>query len=183
MRKKGKIASSIRRFHELSLGVKVTLVLFFLFFVVMAIVHLYPFVWVVNNSLREEFFINQNSMKITESWKFTNYLEVFKGFRVGTSNGEVYYFTMLFNSVWQTAVFLIVNLASSTIVAYNLAKFRFPGRNFLYGFLIFVQTIPIFGASGADFKLKFSLCGVILKNGNFFGIEDSRLKDLERLIY
>ena len=157
MWKKSKIFNAICKFNANSIGVKITLILFFLFFVAMAIIHVYPFIWVINNSLREEFFINQNSMKIAESFKFSNYLDVFKGFRVGTSNGEVYYFTMLFNSVWQTAVFLIVNLASSTIVAYNLAKFRFPGRNFLYGFLIFVQTIPIFGASGADFKLKFSL--------------------------
>ncbi len=154
---KNRITASVRKFHKYEWTVKIILVLFFLFFVLEAIVQLYPFIWVINNSLREEFFINQNSMALTESWKFSNFADVFTGFRVGTNNGEVYYTTMLFNSVWQTFAFLIVNLGSSTLVAYNLAKFRFPGRNFLYGFLIFVQTIPLFGAGAADFKLKYTL--------------------------
>lgn len=157
MKIKSKIGTTFKKFKKYSWGVKLTLILFFLFFLIEALVQLYPFAWVINNSLREEFFINQNSMALTESWKFVNYADVFSGFRASSNRGDVYFFEMLFNSLWQTGVYLLVNLGSSTLVAYALSKFRFPGRGFLYGLLIFVQTIPLFGAGAADYKLKFTL--------------------------
>ncbi len=157
MEKKNKITSALNKFNQYGIGVKIVLIFFFLFFVFEAFISLYPFAWVINNSLREEFYINLNANAMTESWKFSNYLDVFTGLRVGTNQGNVYYMEMLWNSLWQTAIFLIVNLGSSSLVAYNLAKIRFPGRGFLYGLLIFIQTIPLFGAGTADFKLKYTL--------------------------
>ncbi len=150
-----KISAAFKKFNKYSIGVKITLVLFFLFFLFEAFVHIYPFLWVFNNSLREEIFINRSPNTITESWRFANYVDVFTSFKVGAgARGEVYYFEMLWNSVWQTGIYLLVNLMSSTFVAYNLARFRFPGRGILYGVLVFTQTIPLFGAGTADFKLK-----------------------------
>lgn len=64
---------------------------------------------------------------------------------------------MLFNSFWETALFLLANITASLFVAYALAKFRFPGCAFLFAYLIFKQTIPIFGTGAAVFKLKYEL--------------------------
>lgn len=64
---------------------------------------------------------------------------------------------MLWNSVWQTAMYLFINLLSSTLVAYTTAKFRFPGRKLLYGLMIFTQTIPIVGTGAASYKLRYAM--------------------------
>ena len=39
------------------------------------------------------------------------------------------------------------------MLAYALARFRFPGKEFLYGLVIFANTIPIIGTGAAGYKL------------------------------
>ena len=144
-----------KKWRNLDLGVQIFLGAFFLFFTIEAIIQIVPFLWVINNSLKnfQEYAVG-GGMAITKSWAFVNYLYVFKEFTV---NGTIGYGTMLWNSVWQTAVYLVVNLAASLFVAYALAKFRFPGKGLIYGLLIFTQTIPIIGTGAASFKLRMAL--------------------------
>lgn len=145
-----------QKFKKLSIGVKITLIAFFLFFLMEAIVQIVPFLWVINNSLKssDEFNYGGNSMALTSTWAFSNYGKVFSQFLV---NGEVRYLEMLWNSTWQTFFYLFVNLMSSLFIAYILAKFRFPGRGLMYGIMIFTQTIPIIGTGAAAYKLNFTL--------------------------
>lgn len=156
MEKKKTRFHALEKFNNLSLGVKVTLIAFFLFFLFEAIVQTYPFLWVINNSLKsaEEFNYASNTSSITTTWEFSNYLKVFSQFKV---NGTVQYMEMFWNSTWQTFVYLFVNLMSSMFVAYALAKFRFPGRALFYGIMIFTQTIPIVGTGAAAYKLRYSM--------------------------
>lgn len=150
-----KIKSAFRKWRNLSWGVRIFLSLFFVFFLFEAVVNFYPFLWTINNSLKTfEEFSESPTTAITSTWAFSNYLKVFDQFTV---NGTVRYAEMLWNSVWQTGVFLVVNLSSSMFVAYALAKFRFPCKNLLYAILIFVQTIPIIGTGAAAYKLRFEL--------------------------
>ena len=60
---------------------------------------------------------------------------------------------MLVNSLWMVVVRVLVNVASSAMLAYAIARFRFPGKDFLYLVVIFVNTIPIIGSGPAAFKL------------------------------
>ena len=64
---------------------------------------------------------------------------------------------MLLNSLWILIVNVFVNVASSALLAYALARFRFPGSKFLYAVVIFANTIPIIGAGPAQYKLAMSL--------------------------
>lgn len=152
----GKFAKQYwRKWKNLSLGAKIFLSVFFLFFLAQAIVQMYPFLWVINNSLKtlEEFGEN-STFALTTTWQFVNYVKVFDEFVV---NGTVGYWTLVYNSAWQTFLYLFVNIMSSLFVAYALAKFRFPGRGLLYGFMIFIQTIPIVGVGAAAYKLRYTL--------------------------
>ena len=133
--------------------VKLTLILFFLYFFAQALISLYPFFWAFNNSLKtvDEYYASTSA--ITTSWTFTNYVVMIDMFKVGNIGMG----TMLFNAIWQTFLYLFVNLMSSAFVAYALAKFRFPGSEFLWGFLIFIQIIPIFGTGASSYKLFYEL--------------------------
>lgn len=148
--------SAINKWKNLSLSVKIFLIAFFLFFVFEVIVQVYPFLWVINNSLKstEEFNYSDSTSALTTTWAFINYIKVFDEFVI---NGNIYYLQMLWNSVWQTFVYLFVNLLASAMIAYALARYRFPGRGFLYGLLIFTQTIPIIGTGAAAYKLRYAL--------------------------
>ncbi len=148
---------SVRRklkFFKYSWGAKIILILGFLFFLAEAIFHIYPFLWAINNSLKTNDEFYSNALAMTSSWQFINYADVFTKFSL--SGGQTY-FTMLFNSTWQTGIFLLVNILSSTLLSYCLAKFRFPGRNFLYGIMIFTQTIPIIGSGVIGYKINLAL--------------------------
>lgn len=134
------------------LYVQIILVFFFLFFCAEAFTSLYPFVWVINNSLKLPREFQESTSKITQSWEFANYLKVFDS-EVGFKIKDVTYFGMLSNSIWITFVYLFVNILSSCMLAYCISKFRFPGCNFLYGLMIFTQTIPIIGTGAAAYKL------------------------------
>lgn len=151
-----KLKLSVKRFGQKTLDVKIVLILFFLFFLTNAIICFYPFVWIFNNSLKgsAEYV---SSMAITKEWQFINYLNVFEEFITEGGGRAVNYWEMLWHSAWQTVVYLFVNIGTSVLVAYALAKFRFPGQNLLYALLIFTQTIPIIGTGAAMFKLKHAL--------------------------
>ena len=152
--KVNKLKTQFEKWSKKSIGEKITLSLFFLYFLFHAVLALYPFLWVFNNSLKTLEEYSLSPMKMVSSWQFVNYIKVFDQFVV---NGIVGYWELLWNSIWQTFVYLIANLFSSMFVAYALAKFRFPGRNFLYGVIIFAQTIPIVGTGGAAFKFRYDI--------------------------
>lgn len=132
---------------------KITAVSFFCLYCIMALIYLYPLFWAIMNSLKTagEFF--ESSFSLPEEWRFENYVKVFSDFRYR----DFYYFDMLFNSLWIMVVKVCVSTISSAFLAYAVSRYRFPGRNFLYGLVIFANTIPIIGSGAAGFKLVSSL--------------------------
>lgn len=149
-----RLKNSFEKWKSLGIVAQIVLVVMFLFFLSQAIFQVYPFLWVINNSLKSFDDLSNSSINITSTWEFINYLRVFNDFKV---LGSVNYFQMLGNSVWQTFLYLFVNLTASMLIAYALAKFRFPGRGILYAIMIFTQTIPIIGTGGAAYKLRVDL--------------------------
>lgn len=151
----GKIKRSLRKWKEKALSVKILLSVCFVFFVLEAVVQLVPFICLINDSLKTFPEYAQNgSLAITQSWNFDNYRRVFSEFVV---NGDVFFLEMLFNTMWQSCLYVVVNLMSSLCIAYIIAKFNFPGRNLLFGIMIFTQTIPIIGVGAAAFKFRYAL--------------------------
>jgi ABC-type glycerol-3-phosphate transport system permease component len=132
----------------------VTAIIFLILFIIIAIVCIYPLFWAFNNSLKTFDEYSENNFILTKSWDFYNYFKVFNG--TFQYNG-VTYLGMLYNSLWILVVRVFVNIASSLMLAYAIARFEFPGRNFLFAVVIFANTIPIIGSGPATFKLLNSL--------------------------
>ena len=165
--------------------VKIIYICFFVFFLLFAFLYIYPIFWAFINSLKTGNEYTSHSMALPRSWgvwnaypvKITifgftfqtteaiklpvpigNYFEVFSAFRITSqTRGDFYYFDMLFNSLWILVVHVTVNVLSSMLLAYALARFRFPGKNLLYSVVIFANTIPIIGAGPAAYKLAMNL--------------------------
>lgn len=147
-------SEKIKRFIHYSWGAKIVLILFFLFFVMQLVIHVYPLLYVLNNSVKTNEEIYQDSMALTKTWSFSNYLYMLDKFMI---RGHIFFEEMLLNSLWETALWLFMEIFWSTLLAYALAKYRFPGHGLLFGLMIFKQTIPIIGSGGASFKLMYSL--------------------------
>lgn len=147
------------KFKSSPISVKIIYVCFFVFFTFFAVLYLYPFLWAILNSFKTMKEYSTNSLSFPENWLFRHYLEVFTEFQaVPLSGGEPFkYLDMLLNSLWILVVNVFVNVVSSALLAYALARFRFPGSKFLYALVIFANTIPIIGAGPAQYKLAMSL--------------------------
>ncbi len=140
------------------LSERITLIVFFFIYIVVSIIFLYPIATTFFKSMMTNDEINQNFSGFPSDWsRISNYLLVFSKFRVQVTSVEEGFLGMLFNSFWMTGVRLLVNLGSSVLLAYPIAKFKFPGKNLLYAVVIFANTIPIFGAGTTAYKFLVSL--------------------------
>ncbi len=147
------------KFKNVPVIEKVLYVFFFVLFALFAVLYIYPLLWAMLNSLKTMDEYATNSLAFPQEMLWGHYLDVFTEFQaVPLSGGEPFkYFDMLFNSLWILVVNVFVNVASSTLLAYALARFRFPGCKFLYALVIFANTIPIIGAGPAAYKLAVEL--------------------------
>ena len=147
------------KFKNTPVSVKIIYICFFVMFTFFAFLYLYPLLWAILNSFKTMKEYSTNSLSFPKTWLFRHYLDVFTEFQaVPLSGGEPFrYFDMLLNSLWILVVNVFVNVASSALLAYALARFRFPGSKFLYAVVIFANTIPIIGAGPAQYKLAMSL--------------------------
>lgn len=153
MKLKNSVKSKLTKFTRFGFWAKVVLILYFLLFLFETIIHLLPVFFVLNNSFKNTY-DPLNSLAIQpELFTLNNFINVFTKFRWA----GIGFFQMFVNSLWSSVLYIFVNVASSTMLAYGLARFRFPGRKFLYGIVIFIQTVPIMGGGAADFKLRSSL--------------------------
>lgn len=132
---------------------KITIIVCLTIFIANALMCVYPIFWSFINALKtgEEFFAD--NMALPTQWHFGNFIRVFQEFVIR----DFTYFDMLYNSLWMLVVRVFVNVVSSMMLAYALARFRFPGSNFLYLLVIIANTIPIIGTGAAGYKLMIDL--------------------------
>ena len=147
------------KFKHVPVRDKIIYISFFVIFTIFAFLYIYPIIWTILNSLKTYNDYAINTMNLPqEKWEWDNYYKVFTVFVVpGIQGGTYKYFDMLLNSLWILVVHVTVNVCSSALLAYALARFRFPGSKFLYSVVIFANTIPIIGSGPAAYKLAMTL--------------------------
>lgn len=137
------------RFKKSRIDAKLVIVFFSLIYIIYACICFYPVIFTVFNAMKttEEYFDSVTS--VPKKPQFQNFIKVFSEFKIHGSG----YMEMLFNSLWILVVKVFVNVMSSVLLAYGIAKFRFPGKDFIYAVVIFANTIPIIGSGAAGYKL------------------------------
>ena len=132
------------KFRKTSVVDKAIYITFFVIFVIFALICIYPLFWAIFKALKTMLEYSTNSLSLPQNPIFYHYVQIFTVFRSTGIDGTLYgYFPMLFNSLWILVVSVFVNVSSSALLAYALARFRFPGSKFLYAVVIFANTIPI----------------------------------------
>ena len=136
-----------------SLSEKIILGVFFVIIAAHASTFLYSFSWVFINALKTTKVFEANPMGLPNPAVWTNFLEAFQ--RVSIDG--VSFLGMLSNSVLLCLLTTVMSVSANALVAYTLARYRFPGRNVLYALLIFVLTVPLYGGGTIGYKLLSNL--------------------------
>lgn len=136
--------TSSRSHGQVSHGVvghRIQVVATYLLFIVLALVAIYPLVWVFTNSFKTDIQLFDNSWAFPKELHFENYE---KAWKYGIAN-------YILNSVFVTIVTVGLNVGISLMASYALARYQFKGRNiflyFILGGLMLapeVSLIPLF---------------------------------------
>ena len=86
---------------------------------------------------------------IPDVFMFSNYAEAIRTLSFGTTS----YLDMIWNSIWFTFGTTFMKVLATTLCAYTVAKYNFPGRKVFYGFIIVQLMLPIYGQTTANYKL------------------------------
>ena len=123
------------------------LIVFSIIFAIYSLILLFPFFWVFINSFKNGF--NEfkiNSWSLPEKWMFSNYTEVFKLDQFNVVE-------MFFNTILLCLIVPTMSVLSTTLAAYVMAKYKFPGRKFLYVIYILPMIVSIAGTTTSVYIL------------------------------
>jgi multiple sugar transport system permease protein len=97
-----------------------------------SVLFLYPFLWLVSASLKPRSQVFDNAL-LPRDWAWDNYVQLWQAAPV---------LTWLVNSVVVGLAAAVAVTASSAVVAFGFAYFRFPGRNVLFGLVLATMMLP-----------------------------------------
>jgi oligogalacturonide transport system permease protein len=108
----------------------------YLFLCGLAIVMLYPMIWLFFASFKPNHEIFGSIKLLPETWIFDSYTEGWKG------SGQFTFAVFLKNSFILVVPTVIFTVISSVAVAYGFARFNFPCKKFLFGLMISTLMLP-----------------------------------------
>lgn len=131
---------------------KVFLGIIFFFAVVLSTLLVVPLGWTIMASLKDVYGYIRSPLALPNKLFFQNYADAFKNLNVEVySKGQqatvkYSFFNMFGFSFIIATVHSFMSVFACSLTAYAVAKYKFPGRNFLYSVAIVVMIVPIVGA-------------------------------------
>lgn len=95
---------------------------------------IFPVIWLFGSSLKEKTEFYQSPLALPKSPSFQHYINILTESKIGT---------WMLNSVRNSVMSLVFIILFSFVMGYFLARFRFLGRNVLYGYLLLGMLIPV----------------------------------------
>lgn len=96
---------------------------------------IFPVIWLLYSSVKTDVEFNRSPVSLPAQIHLDNYATAFKKASFGT-------FT--FNSAFNSVVSLLLVLLISFVMGYLLSRYRFKGRNLIYGALMAAMMIPVY---------------------------------------
>lgn len=121
---------------------KIALAFRYIFMTILAIIFLFPMVWMVVSSTKTEAEIYSQLGSIETfipnfrnmgSW-FNNYKALFSEYSI---------WKYMINSVFYATVISVGNIFISSMAGYAIAKYNFPGKKIVFGLIIGLVIVPI----------------------------------------
>lgn len=116
---------------------KVKKILYHFVCISLAVIMLYPLMWMVFSSFKETHLVIREAHKlIPDTWVLENYVNGWKGF------AGVSFSTFFKNSAFVAVVATIGAVFSSALIAYGFARIRFPGSGFWFSCMLVMMMLP-----------------------------------------
>lgn len=133
---------------------KVIYAIVFALFAVYAATLIFPFLWLIINSLEDPVMYNVNvtihgAFRLPGKPFFSNYITAFDKMVYNETN----FIGMLFNSLWYIGLGSTWCVFWPVLTGYVMAKYSFKGREVIHTIAIFCLTIPLVGQNGFAYKL------------------------------
>ena len=144
---------------------KILIVLCVIFFIY-AISLIFPFVWMVFNSVKDKVSFRYRPTEFPKEWMFSNYVVIFDEYSI---------FEMITNSLILSVAIPTVSAFATSCMAYAVSRFEFKSKNFFFYLAISTMVISIEGSLASQYKLMYDLklidthAGVIIKAASGFG--------------
>lgn len=146
----------LRKKKVLSKSFLAVKIIMFIIFLIYAVSLIYPIIFAFLSSLKDPLEYGSNPSSLPQYWLFSNYVDAFTEL---SSNGFGVV-TMFWNSLWYTVGGTLLGVFVSSMTAYVVVKYDFPGKKIAYGISVFVMMIPIVGAMPSQYRMYTAL-GII----------------------
>lgn len=145
---------SLRIFSGKTNFEKVLFSIVFLLFVIYSFILIYPLFWGLMSSFKTVDAYFDNTFGLPEfPWQFQNYALALEEITAGGLS----FWGMVWNSTWFAGGSATITMEFTSIYAYVLNKYKFRGRNLLYGICIFMMSVPIGATFVSSYRLMYSL--------------------------
>ena len=116
---------------------KIEAVLYHLFVCLFGLLMIYPVLWMISGSLKNNTeILNGGMILIPPAWRVENFANGWKGF------GGISFATFFSNSFFVASVSTIATVLSSACVAYAFSRVKYKGRNIWFTAMICTMMIP-----------------------------------------
>lgn len=103
------------------------------FFIISVSICIYPFFYMINNSLKTGMEILNYPFLLPQKINFSGYIKVFTELKIGR---------LFFNSSFIALSVTVLNVLLNSMVAYALEKMNFKYRNHIFRIVLFTMMIP-----------------------------------------
>ena len=140
------IKKSFQRTSKDFLAAKIVVFVLFALYVFTLI---FAMLWAISASLKSQTEFNQNLNGLPKAWLFSNYAKAFSAVQANNTN----MFGMFWNSLWYSCGGAFLTVFTSSVTSYIVAKYKFPGRNLIYGIALVTMMIPIVGSFPSQYRV------------------------------
>ena len=131
-------------------GDTVVFTVVFVIFAIYAFTLLYSYGWAIMTSVKDKYeYINNIAGLPKDPVGFDNFVNAFKMLNANKTNLA----TMFFNSLWYAFGGTFVGVAVSTMSAYVVAKYKFPGRKLFNAVVLIMMMLPIVGSLPSQYEI------------------------------
>ena len=128
----------------------------FVLFSLYAFTLIFAMLWALMASLKSQTEFYQNVNGLPKEWMFSNYVTAFSSVQANGHN----MFEMFWNSIWYSCGGAFLGVLTSSVTAYVVAKYKFPGRGLIYGIALVTMMLPLVGSFPSQYKV-YSILGII----------------------
>lgn len=150
------------KFEETRKGVKIVNITFKIIVMIVMIIYAISLLallfWMVMSSLKAQDDFLLYPFQFPKSFQFSNYAEVFQKMQYTVTKPDVGRITygldaMFFYSLVWSVFTNLIPIFFYILTSYVMAKYDFPGKNFIYAAGIVLMILPIYGTGPASLRV------------------------------